>query len=114
MYKVLLAATASVVISHSAMAQKEKNETLEGNGKVITRDISITSFDALKASGVYELKLTQGNKESVKIEADENLQEYFTVKNEGNCLKLNHWVKKVAQDNWLFVKFCVFILTTVF
>src|SRR5688572_27045272 len=89
MYKVLLAATASVVLSHSAMAQKDKNETLEGNGKVITRDISITSFDALKASGIYELKLTQGNKESVKIEADENLQEYFTVKNEGNKLVID-------------------------
>jgi hypothetical protein len=43
----------------------------------------------LKASGVYELKLIQGNKETVKIEADENLQEYFSVKNEGNKLVID-------------------------
>jgi len=89
MYKVLLATISTVVLSQTLMAQKEKNETLEGNGKVITRDISITSFDVLKASGVYELKLIQGTKETVKIEADENLQEYFTVKNEGNKLVID-------------------------
>ena len=89
MYKVLFAATASLVLSHSVIAQKEKNETVEGNGKVITRDVSISSFGVLKASGVYELKLTQGSQETVKIEADENLQQYFTVKNEGNKLVID-------------------------
>ena len=89
MYKLLLAATASVLLGHSVMAQKEKNESIEGNGKVITRDVNISSFDVLKASGVYELKLIQGNQETVKIEADENLQEYFTVKNEGSKLVID-------------------------
>jgi hypothetical protein len=85
MYKVLLFA-AVIGLSSSAIAQKEKNETIEGNGKITTRDVTISSFDVLKASGVYELKLIQGNQETVKIEADENLQEYFSVKNEGNKL----------------------------
>jgi hypothetical protein len=40
----------------------------------------------LDASGVYELKLTQGNSEGVKIEADENLQDLFTVRNDGSKL----------------------------
>jgi hypothetical protein len=35
---------------------------------------------------VYELRLTQGDKESVKKEADENMQEYFNVRNEGSKL----------------------------
>ncbi|MGZ5286173.1 MAG: head GIN domain-containing protein [Flavisolibacter sp.] len=71
------------------MQAQNKNKTLEGNGKIVTRDIAVTSFDALKASGIYELRLSQDNKESVKIEADENLQEYFNVKNEGNKLVID-------------------------
>jgi hypothetical protein len=88
MRKFFLAALAVVVGSATVVAQ-DKNETLEGNGKLVTRDVSITSFDVLKASGVYELKLSQGNKESVKIVADENLQEYFNVHNDGNKLVID-------------------------
>jgi hypothetical protein len=83
----------------SATAQeKQKQETIEGNGKMVTRDVKVASFDALKASGVYELKLSQGNNESVKIEADENLQDYFSVRNEGNRLVID--MKKMENKNF--------------
>jgi hypothetical protein len=78
MRKILLAALVSLV-GNASFAQ-DKNETIEGNGKVVTRDVTVSSFDALKASGLFELKLSQGSTESMKIEADENLLEYFTVK----------------------------------
>jgi hypothetical protein len=71
------------------MAAAQKNAKIEGNGKLITREIDVRSFDELKASGVYELKLVQGDKESVKIEADENLQEYFSVSNSGSTLVID-------------------------
>ena len=51
----------------------------------------------MKASGVYELKLSQGSTESVKIEADENLQDLFTVKNEGSKLVID--MKKMDNKN---------------
>ena len=73
----------------SVAAQNEKTQTIEGNGKMITRDITVSSFESLKASGIYELRLSQGDKESVKIEADENLHQYFNVKNEGSSLVIN-------------------------
>lgn len=83
----------------SATAQeKQKQETIEGNGKMVTRDVKVSSFDALKASGVYELKLSQGNNESVKIEADENLQDYFSVRNEGSRLVID--MKKMENKNF--------------
>lgn len=63
-----------------------QNQKLEGNGNIVTRDVSVTPFNTLKAKGVYELHLLQGGEEGVKIEADENLQDLFTVKNEGNGL----------------------------
>lgn len=95
MRKILLAAL-GLGLMQATFAQ-EKNETIEGNGKVVTRDVAVQPFDALKASGVYELKLSQGNSESVKIEADENLQEYFTVKNEGSKLVID--MEKLKHKN---------------
>jgi hypothetical protein len=81
----------------TAAAQKEKKETLEGNGNLVTKEIQVEPFTTLDASGVYELKLTQGNTEGVKIEADENLQELFTVRNEGSRLVIH--MKKMDNIN---------------
>ncbi|GAA4340369.1 head GIN domain-containing protein [Flaviaesturariibacter amylovorans] len=83
----ILVATALSVLSLGAAAQD--NETITGNGKTVTADVPVKSFDALKASGVYELKLAQGSAESVKIEADENLQALFEVRNEGSQLVID-------------------------
>ena len=95
MRKILLAAACGCIMSQAAIAQKQ--ETLEGNGKLVTKEVPVSSFDALKASGVYELRLSQGNKETVKIEADENLQELFQVRNEGNKLIID--MKKLENKN---------------
>jgi hypothetical protein len=81
----------------TAAAQNGKKETLEGNGNLVTKEIQVEPFTTLDASGVYELKLTQGNTEGVKIEADENLQELFTVRNEGSRLVIH--MKKMDNIN---------------
>jgi hypothetical protein len=95
--KNFLLAFAFVIVATTAFSQKEKKETIEGNGNLITRDVAVKSFTELKASGVYELKLIQGNTESVKIEADENLQDLFTVTNDGNKLIID--MKKMENKN---------------
>ncbi len=61
---------ASILAAGIATAQKE---TIEGNGNLVTKEVPVMAFESLKASGVYELKLSQGDKEAVTIEADENL-----------------------------------------
>jgi hypothetical protein len=96
MRKTMLIA-ASLLMAATVNAQKEKSETLEGNGNLITKEVPVSSFNALKASGVYELNLSQGNKEGVKIEADENLQQYFTVRNEGSKLVID--MKELKNKN---------------
>lgn len=88
MSKLLFLATFALLVTASH-AQKTDRETVEGNGNLVTRDVPVSSFESLKASGVYELKLLQGDKETVKIEADENLQQYFHVRNEGNSLVID-------------------------
>ena len=99
MLKLLLATTMAGCLSIAAIAQnkEEKRETIEGNGKMVTREVPVQSFDALKASGIYELNLRQGPKESVKIEADENLQDLFIVHNEGSKLIIE--MKKLEHKN---------------
>lgn len=89
MRQVLFAAAITLLASASLKAQKGDRETIEGNGNLITREVPVSAFELLKASGVYELKLSQGSKEAVKIEADENLQQYFEVRNEGNKLVID-------------------------
>ncbi|MEP6684138.1 MAG: head GIN domain-containing protein [Parafilimonas sp.] len=68
----------------SVMAQKQG--TIKPSGNIITRDVNVHSFNSIRAEGLYELVLTQGDKESVKIEADDNLQDLFKVSNDGNTL----------------------------
>ncbi len=74
------------VCSVAAMAQKE---VLKPSGNIITRDVSIKAFDAIKANGLYELILTQGDKESVKVETDDNFQSLIVVSNDGNTLVID-------------------------
>ncbi|MEJ7683132.1 MAG: DUF2807 domain-containing protein [Segetibacter sp.] len=61
-------------------------------------------FDAIEASGLYELILTEGAKEAVKIEADDNLINLFSVSTNGNKLVIempelkNHDISTKKND----------------
>ncbi len=85
----------------SSMAQKNDKyndkERIEGSGNVITKDITVKSFDELNASGIFNLLLSQGDKETVKIEAEDNLMDLFIVENEGSTLKIS--MKKNSNFN---------------
>jgi len=96
MRKVFFAAVATLFATW-LFAQDKERQTIEGNGNLVTRDVAVSSFNELKASGIYELRLSQGNTESVRIEADENLQELFQVRNEGSKLVID--MKKLENTN---------------
>jgi hypothetical protein len=70
----------------SVYAQDKKREVIEGNGVLETRNVPVQSFSALKSSGIFELKMSQGGSESVKLEGDQNLLQYISVRNEGSKL----------------------------
>jgi hypothetical protein len=92
----MMASLAVLVSGSVAIAQdkekhknKEHNDNrprIEGSGNVVTKDINVSSFDELSVGGVFSVALKQGSKEEVKIEAEDNLQELFEVKNEGSKL----------------------------
>jgi hypothetical protein len=87
--------------SFSMQAQKndkyDNKDRIEGSGNVITKDISVNSFDELDASGVFNLQLSQGDKETLRIEADDNLMDLFIVENEGSTLTIK--MKKNSNFN---------------
>src|SRR5689334_20728633 len=62
---------------------------IEPSGNIITKEMPVQAFDAINAKGLYELILQQGSKETVKIEADDNLMDLFTVKNNGTMLEID-------------------------
>jgi hypothetical protein len=101
MRKNFLFMLAIVAMGFSTMAQKndkyEDKDRIEGSGNVITRDITVKSFDELNASGVFNLLLSQGDKESLKIEADDNLMDLFIIENEGSTLNIK--MKKNSNFN---------------
>lgn len=87
MKKIFALSLIAIVIAAVGIAQTK--QIIEPSGNIITKDVSVKPFDAIKAQGLYELILSQGDKESVKIEADDNVQGYFTVSNENNTLVID-------------------------
>lgn len=85
------------IASLPTAAQKNDAKKITGSGNVISRNVDVQPFDQLDVSGVYSVVLSQGNKESVRIEADDNLQDLFEVKNEGSKLVIG--MKKESNMN---------------
>jgi hypothetical protein len=83
------AVMAAALFQSNASAQKSEKERIEGSGNVITKEVAVKSFDELSASGIFSLQLLQGDREQVKIEAEDNLQDLFVVENDGAKLKIS-------------------------
>jgi len=97
MRKVIIIACSILLLATTVFSQKDKETKIEGSGNVITKDVTIQPFDQLEANGVFNVVLTQGNKESLKIEAEDNLQALFEIKNEGSKLMVD--MKKDSHFN---------------
>ena len=103
MRKNLFLMLAITALGLSTMAQKNDKhkdndkERIEGSGNLITKEFTVKSFDELTASGVFNLQLSQGNKEQVKIEAEDNLMDLFIVENDGSNLTIR--MKKDVSIN---------------
>lgn len=76
-----------------AMAQR-----IKGNGNIKTQDRDVSGFTGLDVSGGFEVQVTQGNNEGLRIEADENLLDNIKTEvkngvlhiyNEGNITTKN-------------------------
>lgn len=64
-------------------------ETVYGNGNVVTEERHAGSFNRLKVSSGIDAIITQGDVESIKVIADENLLEYIKTEIYDNTLKIS-------------------------
>lgn len=61
----------------------------KGNGNVTTQERQVSSFDAINVGCAIHLYLSQGDKQSVKVETDENLQGKIVTKVNNGTLNLS-------------------------
>lgn len=88
MRNVFVALTACVLAVAAVQAQDndKPKQTITGSGNLVTKQVTVSSFDELSVNGIFSVSFTQNSKEEVKIEAEDNLQDLFEVKNEGSKL----------------------------
>ncbi len=57
---------------------------VHGNGNVTSQDRQVGSFKDVEVGGAAKVFVSQGDQHSVKVEVDENLQQFIEVFQEGN------------------------------
>ncbi|MCJ7662571.1 MAG: DUF2807 domain-containing protein [Anaerolineales bacterium] len=62
--------------------------TIKGSGDVITESREVSGFDSVSHTGIGRVIITQGDKESLTIEADDNLLEHITSEVKNGTLEL--------------------------
>jgi hypothetical protein len=71
------------------VSAKSDNEKIKGNGKVISQDRVLTSFDKISLAGSIDIIIDQNGKESAMVESDENLQEYIITEIKDGVLNIH-------------------------
>ncbi|MBK7036155.1 MAG: DUF2807 domain-containing protein [Bacteroidetes bacterium] len=63
--------------------------SVQGNGKIITKEFTVSSFLRLHLSISKEIEIHQSNEEKVVIEVDKNLADHIEITNFGKTLYIN-------------------------
>lgn len=64
-------------------------ERVVGSGNVTTQERSITGFSSVQSSGFFDVYLSTGASQSVRVEADDNLHSYIETRLNGNELEID-------------------------
>lgn len=81
--------TAAVLcLGITACVNGQFRKTVYGDKNVVSKERPAGSFTGVRVSSGIDVYLTQGDKMSIKVEADENLHEYIITEVEGGNLKV--------------------------
>ena len=69
-------------------AQWNSRDKIKGNGTVVSKNISTSSYDKIKVSGFFDVILFSGVEGKITIEGEENLLEYIQIEVENNSLSI--------------------------
>ncbi|MDZ4205581.1 MAG: head GIN domain-containing protein [Bacteroidales bacterium] len=61
---------------------------ISGSGNLVKETLNIKDFNALRVSGAFSVYLSQGETESVVIEADDNIHDYIIAEVQGKTLRI--------------------------
>jgi hypothetical protein len=61
---------------------------IRGNGNITTQTRSAGQFNSIDVSGSIDVYVKQDSSSSIKVEADENLQQYIETIDDGNVLRI--------------------------
>ena len=64
-------------------------ERIKGSGNVTTQERAITGFSAVQSSGFFDVYLSSGASQSVRVEADDNLHSYIETRVNGSELEID-------------------------
>jgi len=84
--KILMIAVICIGVTSCLDAQFYKS--VKGNGNVTKKERSGSNFDGIRVSSGIDVYLKQGDKESIVVEADDNLHEYIMTEIKGDVLNV--------------------------
>lgn len=76
----------SMCLAITACVNGQFWKTVRGNGDVVKKERTVSSFDGIRVSSGIDVYLKQGDNESLAVEADENLHEYIITEVSGGVL----------------------------
>ena len=85
--KILFIVLMSLAITSCINGQLRR--TIRGNHNVVKQERTAGSFSGIRVSAGIDVYLKQGDKESITVEADENLQEYIKTEINGDILNIS-------------------------
>jgi hypothetical protein len=68
----------------------QKPTTVKGEGELVTQDRNAGSFNEIHTHGSFNVDITDAATNSVKVEAQQNLQEYIEIETSGNELHIRN------------------------
>jgi hypothetical protein len=85
MQKIILLTLLSIAISSCSLFTGKR---VHGEGDVITQDRSVGGFDKVQSFGSFDITISGAETNSVKVEAEENLQQFIEVTVNENTLNI--------------------------
>lgn len=81
--------TVVMVLIVSVAANAQWTETINGNGKIITKNVSTENYDKIDISGAFNVQLTNGTEGKLILIGEENLLSYLITEVKGNTLEIH-------------------------
>jgi len=79
---------AIICLSVTSCITGQERKSVRGNGNVVKKERPASPFTGIRVKTGIDVYLKQGDKESITVEADENLHEYILTEIQGDILNI--------------------------